>query len=533
MKSTRFKSGIAVTALAVSFLSLALLSCGEANVIDDPEPIPISGVFLDSPVYGVAFSTSSQSGQTDASGGFLYLDGETVSFSIGQIALGTVPGRPVVTPVDIVGGATDETDQRVVNICRLLQSLDLDGDPSNGIHINDAIRQAIAGIGPIDFNQTPENFGADSQVLDIFESLNDLDVFPGGTDRELIDADEAIIQLKEGVAHLDLDGDGYTGNAGDCRVWDATVHPGAEDILDDGIDQDCSGSDASACDQVTSCSPNGACVVTGSGVACECDDGYEAEGLTCIVIPPIDVCDPNPCVSPNRTVCSELNGDAICSCDPGYEDNGSGLCVDPNADPVLVNMLIYPMDPYAGYEPGTLMDWPDQGFTNQLSVIGIFSDGSTEPEFAGPVSWSSGNQSAATVTPTGLLESGDVSVDAIVTITATSGDVEATFTVNVLNTPFDLLTIISDNDYDWVHDGDYSVAVENTETWRCLAENTAQGSRQYDVTRAVYWYTDDSEVLAVGNGEVGGTITRHAAGPVLVTCGIERTYYVTTNVIVN
>jgi len=42
----------------------------------------------------------------------------------------------------------------------------------------------------------------------------------------------------------DQDGDGYTPNQSDCNDNDATVYPGAEEICEDGIDQDCSGSDA-------------------------------------------------------------------------------------------------------------------------------------------------------------------------------------------------------------------------------------------------------------------------------------------------
>ncbi len=43
-------------------------------------------------------------------------------------------------------------------------------------------------------------------------------------------------------ANLDLDGDGYT-RPGDCKDGDAGVHPGALDVPDNGIDENCEGQD--------------------------------------------------------------------------------------------------------------------------------------------------------------------------------------------------------------------------------------------------------------------------------------------------
>jgi hypothetical protein len=42
---------------------------------------------------------------------------------------------------------------------------------------------------------------------------------------------------------VDNDGDGYTENQGDCNDANAFIHPGANEICGDGVDQDCNGSD--------------------------------------------------------------------------------------------------------------------------------------------------------------------------------------------------------------------------------------------------------------------------------------------------
>jgi len=146
----------------VTFLS----SCSKSDGLQ-------SGTFVDAPVAGLAFATPSFSGTTSAGGAFSYQPGETVVFSVGSIVLGSATGRSVVTPLHLVAGAADVTDQSVTNICVFLQTLDEDGDLNNGIKINNRTAAVVAATaGGLNFNQTPESFAADATIVALLAALN-------------------------------------------------------------------------------------------------------------------------------------------------------------------------------------------------------------------------------------------------------------------------------------------------------------------------------------------------------------------------
>ena len=104
------------------------------------------GQFVDSPVSGLFYRTESQEGFTDHNGYFEFREGESVSFYIGNIFLGSTEVDDIITPEDLAKKSSGELSDTAVNILRLLQTLDEDGDPSNGISINDATQFAASQI---------------------------------------------------------------------------------------------------------------------------------------------------------------------------------------------------------------------------------------------------------------------------------------------------------------------------------------------------------------------------------------------------
>jgi hypothetical protein len=176
--------------LALSFSLLATLAAttacsgGGSSVPAASGNNALTGVFVDAPVEGLNYQTDTMSGITDQNGTFKYHEGETVTFMIGDLMLGSAPGSDIMTPIDLVPGAVDETDPTVTNICRLLQSIDWDGDPANGIMITDTMRSEISGR-MIDFTKDVSTFN-DYDVQAFFDTMNMLGRFQNGEYRELM-----------------------------------------------------------------------------------------------------------------------------------------------------------------------------------------------------------------------------------------------------------------------------------------------------------------------------------------------------------
>ena len=162
-------SKVAKYAALLSFFILGLVLLNGCSKSADLQ----SGTFVDSPVEGLTYSTATTSGTTNVSGTFGYYVNETVTFSVGGVVLGTTAGNSVVTPINLVAGAADVTNQAVTNICIFLQTLDEDGDLNNGIKINSATAAIVAAnAGGLNFNQTATAFAADAKITALMTALN-------------------------------------------------------------------------------------------------------------------------------------------------------------------------------------------------------------------------------------------------------------------------------------------------------------------------------------------------------------------------
>ncbi len=144
--------------LKLGALSLAasalLIGCGSASTTSNTDTQ--TGYFIDAPVAGLSYKTTSGNiGVTDTFGKFFYKSGDKVEFKIGKLTLGEVEPEVggLVTPKTL----TDNTESQTLML-QLLQSLDIDNNPLNGITIpNDVVTSLntlATDINIVDMNET-------------------------------------------------------------------------------------------------------------------------------------------------------------------------------------------------------------------------------------------------------------------------------------------------------------------------------------------------------------------------------------------
>ncbi len=231
MMSMRKKLSLAVI-LAVS---LGIFGCGGGGSSSEEttttssssvETSLLTGQLIDSPVGGVSYETSSGiSGVTDNNGYFQYKEGDTVTFSVGKVILGTVEAQSVVTVMDIASQNLSyeqmlEIQNRLKLMSSFLIALDEDGDPQNGIKIDqEKVEEINAQMeNEFDFsNMNMENLDFSSLLAsmplpdDIKQQMEEC-----ATEAEDHVSDTLFDLMKETL--LEMDGKEVFGPTGSCTV---------------------------------------------------------------------------------------------------------------------------------------------------------------------------------------------------------------------------------------------------------------------------------------------------------------------------
>ena len=192
----------------LSWLGSSSVQVGINTIVNEPlEPVTgeHTGVVLDSRIQGLTYQTSSGvEGVTNALGQFDYNTDDTVQFSVGSLVFPEVSAKPVMTLLDLL-----ETDnhqsQEVVNLARLIQTLDDDGVYEESIVLTQDYIAALTSNDIVlsDLSVTPDTFESSYKVSGLIWDLDAVDALV----TEEVATDHFISTLQSSEL-LDTDGDG-------------------------------------------------------------------------------------------------------------------------------------------------------------------------------------------------------------------------------------------------------------------------------------------------------------------------------------
>ncbi len=134
---------------------LILVGCGGGDsssslLLNTKSTENITAVFIDSAISGVEYKCLNKTGFTDKYGKFTCPKDSSVEFFIGGIDLGSAMVTDEInylSPAELYGlESSNISDNRLINFIRFIQSLDSDNDPSNGIEVNQKLRDSFMGL---------------------------------------------------------------------------------------------------------------------------------------------------------------------------------------------------------------------------------------------------------------------------------------------------------------------------------------------------------------------------------------------------
>jgi len=197
-------------ALSIGAVALSMIGCGGSST-DTTTSTAVTGVFTDSAVAGLNYECSSGTTETTNSlGQFTCNTGDTVTFSLGEYVIGSSTVAATITPYTLYPNNT----AAAVNVAQLLQTLDSDGDSSNGItvpHGFNTLDALTVALTDTSFDTEIQTFLAQTLVLETVaqDHLNDtlnLPIVSNGFTVALLEG-KTFYKLQQDVSDLDNDGD--------------------------------------------------------------------------------------------------------------------------------------------------------------------------------------------------------------------------------------------------------------------------------------------------------------------------------------
>ena len=185
-------------------------STGDTVVVEEAAAdTTVDAIFEDAAVNGLTYEgspsgTSGTTGDNGTDGGFTVEEGDTVTFSLGDLVLGTSlaidSDGEIVTPAELAGDPSDVNNALAIRIAQVLQSLDADGDTSNGIEIDPAVATRLSD-GTVDAAALQSAIETGTSFETIFGGVID-DLTDGNANRaegDIVSAAQAKAELAEAI----------------------------------------------------------------------------------------------------------------------------------------------------------------------------------------------------------------------------------------------------------------------------------------------------------------------------------------------
>lgn len=148
--------------ISIAAVAALMMGCG-SDSDGDSAPEQVTGKFIDSAVSGLTYSCSSAPSTTNTTnieGEFTCNSGDIVTFSINGFEIGNAAVSPIITPKTLY----PSDDEKSIDIAQLLQTLDSDGNVTNGITLNPddfaykEMAKVTAQVGVVDFDSLVASF---------------------------------------------------------------------------------------------------------------------------------------------------------------------------------------------------------------------------------------------------------------------------------------------------------------------------------------------------------------------------------------